>query len=208
MSESLEGLDALPDTPVSEADEERLIRACQDGDLEGFDDLVRMHQDRVYGVAYQLLRNHEDAEDITQEVFLSCLRKIGLFRFESRFSTWLYRVTVNLVKNRWVYHRRRQRDRHQSLDTTDLPDHEAPAELPAPGPNPREQAEGHEMLEHLNEAMAALPTNYQEVMTLRFIEHLSYEEISEVLGCSLGTVKSRINRARRELREKLRGVID
>jgi len=193
---------------VAPEDEERLIEACKGGDLGAFDKLILRYQDVVYGVAFQLLRDREDAEDVAQEVFLSCFRNIGAFRFESRFSTWIYRVTVNRVKNRWKYLQRRQSGKHVSLDAPTSQDDPRPTELPDPRSDPRREAEGRQTMEMLNAAVGTLPMEYQEVLALRFVRNLQYEEIAAVLGCSLGTVKSRINRARCQLREKMRDALD
>jgi len=208
VSKALGEVGLEQNSPIATEEERRLICACQEGSLEAFDDLIGRYQDQVFGLAYQLLRDYEDAEDIAQEVFLSCFRNIGAFRFESRFSTWLYRVTVNRVKNRWKYLQRRRSDRHFSLDAPVSDDDPRPVELPDPHSDPRREAEGRQNLEMLNAALKTLPMEYQEVLVLRFVQGLQYEEIAAVLGCSLGTVKSRINRARCRLREKMRDVLE
>jgi RNA polymerase sigma-70 factor, ECF subfamily len=194
--------------PADDSAEESLVRACQAGSVEAFDRFVHLYQNRVYGLAYHLVRDHDEAEDIAQEAFISCYRHIGEFRFESRVQTWLYRVTINRVKNRWKYDQRRQRDKHVSLDEVRSPDDPSPAaDLPAPGPDPRRQAEGRQIGRILSERLGALPMEFREVIVLRFVQGLEYEEISRVLGCPIGTVKSRINRARRQLRETMRDVL-
>lgn len=193
--------------PIGEKEEGRLIRACQGGDLEAFDRLILHFQDQVYGLAYHLLRDRDEAEDIAQEVFLSFYRHIDSFRFESRLSTWLYRVTSNRVKNRWKYHQRRQKNKHDSLDEPRSDEDQRSMDLPDPAPNARQQAAGREMMQILNERLEDLSPEYREIIGLRFVENLSYEQIATVLECSVGTVKSRINRARRKLRESMSDVL-
>ena len=193
---------------ASETDEEvQLIRACQEGNLEAFDQLVLQYQDKIFGLALHMLKNHDDAQDIAQEVFISCYRNIGAFRFESRFSTWLYRVTVNRVKNRWKYLQRRKSESHLSLDEPLSPDDSRKPEIPDTRANPRQVAEGREIMEHLETQLQTLAPEYREVIVLRFIQDMQYEEIAEVLDISLGTVKSRINRARAQIREKLKDCL-
>jgi len=192
---------------IREDEEQRLIKACQEGDSEAFDQLIRTFQDQVFGLAFHLLRDHDEAEDLAQEVFLSCYRNLHSFRFESRLGTWLYRITVNRVKNRWKYHQRRQRDKHESLDAPRSDDDVRSREVVDPTANPREQAEGREMMRILESRITELSPDFQQVIGLRFGQSLSYEEIAEVLDCSIGTVKSRINRARGQLREKMRDVL-
>ncbi|MBN1865824.1 sigma-70 family RNA polymerase sigma factor [Candidatus Sumerlaeota bacterium] len=193
--------------PVPDAEVEHLVRSSAEGDLDAFDRLVGIYQDKVFGLAYNLVRDYDEAQEVAQEVFISCFRNLKRFRFESRFSTWLYRVTVNQVKNRWKYHRRRQRDKHESLDTPRDEDDPRRIDPPDEGPDPRQAAEGRERMEAFEKALGALSLEYRQVLTLRFIEDLQYNEIAEILDCSIGTVKSRINRARKTLREKMRGVL-
>jgi RNA polymerase sigma-70 factor, ECF subfamily len=208
VSESLEQQGQVREISLEERHEQTLIRACQSGDLNAFDEVVKLYQDKVFGLAMRMLRNHDEAEDVAQEVFLSCYRNITNFRFESRFSTWIFRVTVNRVKNRWKYLQRRHDSKHESLDAP-IGDGEETlvSQLASPRPDPRQHAEGRQMAEILQQAIATLSEDYQEILALRFVQGLQYEEIADVLQCSLGTVKSRINRARHELRDKMKNVL-
>ena len=207
LSDSLVG-DGLPETlAADDAAVQNLVRAVLKGDLDAFDRIVQIYQNTVFGLAYNLVRDHDEAEDIAQEVFLSCYRSLGTFRFESRFGTWLYRITVNHVKNRWKYHQRRQREKHDSLDALREEDDSRLFDPPDEGPDPRQMAQSHEKMAALENALESLSPEYREVVTLRFIENLQYDEIARILDCSIGTVKSRINRVRKTLREKMRDVL-
>lgn len=191
----------------SEAD---LVARCKAGDKLAFDELISSHQDRVFNVAYRLMGNYDEALDLTQEVFLTCFRKIGSFKGDSALSTWLYRITVNTAKNRWKYQQSRGLNRTDSLDAP-LPDGEGEkslAQYPSADPSPSEVASGRQAMNRFEECLQKLPQEYREVLVLRYIEELSYEEIAEILRISLGTVKSRIHRARAELREMMHDFVE
>lgn len=202
-SDSSKAASAGPPSTWSPREEARMVEACQKGDARAFEELVDRFQGVVYGLAFQMVHNREEAEDVAQEVFLRCYRALPNFRAESRLSTWLYRITVNTVKNHWAWQQRRQKDRHQSLDEGRSAENENPLDPASPAPGPGDRALWKEQGEMLQEAVRRLPEDQQLVVVLRFMQHLSYEEIGEALECSLGTVKSRINRARARLKEIL-----
>ena len=187
----------------SNPSEIELIQRCKKGDREAFDELICLHQDRVYNLALRLLGNNEDALDLAQEVFLTCFRKIGSFRGEAALSTWLYRVTVNRARNFWKRSHRRGDHQKISMDEpVTLQDHDqVPFQLADSNPGPGKIAAGKELLSILEQKLELLTFDQRQVLILRFTEGLSYEEIAGILGCSLGTVKSRLNRARAELRK-------
>lgn len=200
---------AQPDGDPSATSEERLISQCQQGNLQAFDQLIRRYQDAVYNLAYRLLGNEDDAQDLAQEVFLTCFRKITTYRGESRFSTWLYRIVVNHVKNIWKYRERRAVKRHESLDVPVREEaDERPCQVADCNPNPRDHAAAREELSILKERLYGLSMEHRQVLLLRYVEGLSYEEIAEVLNCTLGTIKSRISRARGELRKAMGDILD
>lgn len=180
------------------------LRRVQAGDYEAFDWLVEHHQERVFNTALRLLGNHDDAADVVQEVFLKCYRRIGSFRWDAQFSTWLYRITVNEVKNHWQRDRRRRTNKTCSFQT--------PVEeggltleevLPCGQPGPRRLASGQELHRLLLTQLNSLPDSYRETLVLRYLEELSYREIAQALDCSMSIVKSRIHRGRKMLREKM-----
>ena len=186
-------------------EEKALLEKCRKGDLEAFDRLIRENQDLVYNVAFKLLGNEDDAFDLSQEVFLTFFRKIKSFRAESALSTWLYRVTVNRARNfRKTKHKKRE-SRTASIDQP-VPGYEEEnltLQLENHNPGPDKISADRQSLDILREKIRELPHEFAEVIVLRFNEHMSYDEIADVLECSLGTVKSRINRARKLLREKM-----
>ncbi len=189
--------------PVDQtADEAGLIQRCQAGDRMAFDELISAHQDRVLNTAFRLMGNYDEALDLTQEVFLNCFRKIDSFKGDSSLRTWLYRITVNTAKNRWKYQASRGLNRMMSLDSPmDADDEERVKQVPDTHPTPRKVASDRETMAFLEGQMATMNEEQREVLVLRYVEELSYDEIAVILNVSLGTVKSRIHRARLDLRE-------
>ena len=194
-----------PADHILEAAEKRLIENAQKGNLDAFDELIRLHQDKIYNLSLRLLGNPEDALDLSQEVFLTCFRKIRTFKGRSSLSTWLYRITLNRAKNLWTKRKRRGTSRTVSLDQP-LPtggEQNVPLQLPSSNPGPDRIAADREILARLFEQLDRLSLEHREILLLRFSDGLSYEEIVELTGYSLGTVKSRLNRARGELRKRM-----
>jgi RNA polymerase sigma-70 factor (ECF subfamily) len=188
--------------------EASLVERCKAGDRTAFDELISGHQDRVLNTAFRLMGNYEEALDLTQEVFLNCFRKIENFKGDSALSTWLYRITVNTAKNRWKYQQSRGINRTTSLDAPmDMEDEERVKQYPDSHPTPRKVATDREAVAFLEEHLQKLCEEHREVLVLRYIEELAYEEIAEILSLSLGTVKSRIHRARNELRDVMQDFL-
>ncbi|MGI8908006.1 MAG: sigma-70 family RNA polymerase sigma factor [Candidatus Sumerlaeaceae bacterium] len=182
--------------------EAQLVERCKAGDRMAFDELISTHQDRVLNTAFRLMGNYEEALDLTQEVFLNCFRKIENFKGDSALSTWLYRITVNTAKNRWKYQQSRGLNRTTSLDAPmDAADEERVKQYPDSQPTPRKVATDREQMAFVEEHLQRLGDEHREVLVLRYIEELAYEEIADILKLSLGTVKSRIHRARAELKD-------
>lgn len=210
MSMSNTLVEALPQTLAgsTQTAEAALIERCKAGDRAAFDELISQHQERILNTAFRLMGNYEEALDLAQEVFLSCFRKIGSFKGDSALSTWLYRITVNTAKNRWKYQQSRGMNKTTSLDAPlDADDEERVKQYPDQQPTPRKVATDREAMSVLDRQLSGLNEEYREVLTLRYIEENSYEEIAEMLGISLGTVKSRIHRARHELRGRMQEFV-
>jgi RNA polymerase sigma-70 factor (ECF subfamily) len=175
-----------------ESDEE-LVRRTLAGDRGAFGILVERHQRRAYNLALRMLGGEDDARDATQEAFLTALRKLASFRGDAAFSTWLHRVTVNAC-----YDLLRRSARAPLTARGDEP-------RPEPGPPAPDHAEATAASVDLHRALLRLPPDHRAVLVLHDVQDLSYEEVARVLGVPVGTVKSRLHRARVALGRELRG---
>lgn len=188
-------------TPIAE-EERILLNRCRNGERSAFDDLVRTHWRRIFNRALALLKNHEDAEEITQDTFIRAQNKLGDFRGEASLKTWLYKIATNLSLNRLAFWRRRGRGVSISLDAP-YGDDEINSTLhdvvPSDAPSPGEEVVTREFVSAVEQAMGKISDEHREILTLRNIQNLSYEEIAQKLGINVGTVKSRIARARKSL---------
>jgi len=194
---------------VTSSDEDALlIKAFQRGDRKAFDQLVVRHKDRIFNLCYRFLGDYEEANDSAQETFVKAYGRLNAFRLESAFSTWLYRIAVNTCKNKLGSSAYKVKHKTVSLDNPG-PDEDGPLtlEIQNGAPSPLARMEEKERMRHIQTALDALPADFKMVVALRDMEGLSYEDIAEIAGVNLGTVKSRIARARAELRNKLRGVL-
>jgi RNA polymerase sigma-70 factor, ECF subfamily len=182
-----------------------LIDRFRQGDQSAFEQMVSRYWDRIYTMVNQLLRNPQDAEEVTQDAFIRAHRGLVNFRGESAFSTWLYQIATNLARNRYWYWWRRRRDQTISFDQPMGTDNETTlAEVfPAELETPEDAAVTQEFVNRVAECMAKLSPKHREILVLRNIKNLSYEEIADILDISVGTVKSRIARARESLRDKM-----
>jgi len=184
--------------------EPSFLRRLKDRDERAFRELIEAHRDRVYNISFRMLGSRAEAEDVAQEVFIAVFKTIETFRGDSKFSTWLYRVTVNHCKNRIKYlARRHERDRDE-LDETTNGQHGAVGAIGGPGPRAPDHAlEAQQMETLIQEAIAELDEEQRIVVVLRDVEDLSIEEICKITDLPDGTVKSRLHRARLVLRKKL-----
>lgn len=187
---------------ISPEDEKILIGRCKKGDLTAFSELIDSYQNKVFSLAFRLIGNEDDAEDISQEIFVKFFRTVNLFKGESSLATWLYRITVNEVKNFWKSKTMRNSLKTKSIDSLSDPEDEniAKVQFADPTPSPRDIASENELLSHLERLMKKISDEFREILILRFKENLSYEEIASILNINIGTVKSRLARARIELK--------
>jgi RNA polymerase sigma-70 factor (ECF subfamily) len=183
--------------------EAALIARCAAGDETACAELVALHQRMVYGLAFTLLGNHDDALDLSQEVFLRVFRTLGRFRGQSALRTWIYRIVVNQARNRQRWWRRRRRADQVSLDEylQKFGDLESRHEV-----LPDRLLASKETAAKIWQALDRLPFDQRTALILREVEGLRYEEIAYSLDLALGTVKSRLTRARQALREELLGL--
>lgn len=183
--------------------EAALIERCTSGDEAACADLVAQHQRMVFSLALHLLGNREEAMDLSQEVFLRVFRTLGAFRGQSALRTWIYRIVINQARNRQRWWRRRKRGEQVSLDDHLLScgDLECQAE-----PWPDRLLVNKENAARLWHALDRLPFDQRTAIILREVDGLRYEEIAFSLGIAIGTVKSRLTRARQALRAELLGV--
>ena len=199
-------LELSPDRsePAVESDDLRLIEELRIGSERGYEELISRFQQPVYSLALRLLDDPSEACDVVQEVFLKVFRNIGSFRGQSSLKTWIYRITVNEAHNarRWFFRHRR---REVELDTDPQETRNWKEIIPDRSRSPYDVAADREQHTMIEGALEQINPIFREAVVLRDIADLAYEEIAEVLGVSLGTVKSRILRGREALREELAG---
>lgn len=182
--------------------EAALVTRCAAGDEVACTELVAEHQRMVYHLALHMLGDHEEALDLSQEVFLNVFRTIGRFRGQSALKTWIYRIVINQSRNRQRWWKRRHRSEQVSLDER----LEVEGNLPPAGDadDPHRMYGQKELATRIWDALARLPFDQRTVVVLREIDGLSYDEIAFSLDVAVGTVKSRLTRARAVLRSQLR----
>ncbi len=182
-------------------EEQRLVEAGQRGDVEAFNQLVRLYEGRVYNLCYRMLGDADAAADVTQDTFISVYRNLNKFR-GGVFRSWLLRIATNACYDAL---RARKRRPTVSLDITQEGEDDAPAfDLPDPSESPDEAALRRELAAAIEGGIAQLPEDQRIVVILSDVQGLAYEEIAEVTNTNLGTVKSRLSRARARLRDILR----
>jgi len=181
-----------------------LVRAIQAGDMAAFDQLVVKHKDKLFNMVYWLLGDYQEANDCAQEIFIKVFKSLKKFRFESAFSTWLYRIAINTCKNKLKSSAFQWKKRTVPLENPESSEQgNRSYEIRNGSPSPENKLEKKERMMLIQKAVNALPQEQNRVIVLRDIQGLSYQEIVDVTGLNLGTVKSRLARARMELRNKL-----
>jgi RNA polymerase sigma-70 factor (ECF subfamily) len=192
------------DAGMSHQAEDGLVARARDGDEEAFGELVRMYHDRIYALAFNIVRNEHDARDLAQATWIKAWRSLTSFRGQSRFYTWLYRVGTYVCLD----HLRRSKARPQdSLDDEDWMQRQgARTELSDRAATPDQNAQSAEIRAAFNRALAELSPEHRTVLVLREVDGLSYDEIADVMECRKGTVMSRLFHARRQMQERLKGM--
>ena len=185
--------------------DQQLVERVQAGDKAAFDVLVRKYQHRVLKLVSRFVSDAAEAEDVAQEAFLKAYRALASFRGDSAFYTWLYRIAINTAKNALVSNRRRPVD--FDLDLQDPEQYDRHARLKE-GDTPEGVLLTEEIRSVVEKAMEQLPEDLRTAIVLRELEGLSYEEIAEAMDCPVGTVRSRIFRAREAIDKKLKPLLD
>lgn len=185
-----------------DTDEPQLIQRAQAGDLDAFNALILMHQDRLYSISYRILRDSDAAADVVQDSLISAWRKINSYRGGS-FGGWLARIATNAC-----YDELRRRRRQPASPLDDLPgaDHDDGPNLQSPTPTPEHLVQQSELNQAIQDCIGALGDDHRAALVLCDVEGYSYGEIASQAGVALGTVKSRLSRARRQVRDCLQAV--
>ena len=174
-----------------------LVRAFLKGDQQAFDRLVMLYQTRIYNLAFQYLKNTEEAKDTTQDIFVTVYRSLSKLKEASKFKSWLYQIAINHCRNRYKSLKRKGYFSSSSIDDPDTS-----IQLTG-GDSPEVSMERSNTIKLVRQAIDAMGEQEKEIIMLRDIQQLSYEEISTILDLPLGTVKSRLNRARLALKDRL-----
>ena len=191
----------------TQLDETLIISQAKCGSREAFEVLVRSHQQRVYAITWRMLGNKQEAEDAAQDVFVQAYRALASFRGEAAFSTWLISIAMNVCRNYRRSLARRRRVIACSLDEPKQEDAPDKHDVPDSQPSAAEKIQRKDQHEQILEALQLLDEPHRSVIVLRDIHGYSYEEIASTLECEVGTVKSRLNRARLALRGLLDGKL-
>ncbi|MBI2842341.1 MAG: RNA polymerase sigma factor [Armatimonadetes bacterium] len=178
------------------ASEDELVVSAKTGNVGAFDRLMLLHQDRVFSLAYRILQHEEDARDVQQETFIFAWRSLSRFRRDAAFSTWLHRITVNMC----LSHKRRKK-----ITVCNVPDDNVETRVST---SPVSCMEKIETAAIVRGVLAGLPDHYRVLVVLRDMEERPFEEIAAILGCSVESARSRLCKARRLLRDRLRPLLE
>ena len=188
------------------SDDFELVEKTVSGDIAAFDGLVLKYQDRIFNIAYRMLGSYEEAKDAVQEALVNVYRSLGNFRKESSFYTYLCQVVINLCKNK--LRKLAQGSKTISMDAPiNLEDDEVRMQIPDAADDPRQELDRKDKKARIQDAINSLDEEHKSVVVLRDIEEMSYEDIAQALDLNIGTVKSKLHRARQVLKEKLKDVI-
>ena len=187
----------------SRPSDEDLIERFQNGDLYAFDLIVKRYKNQLLNFVYRFLGNAEEAEDLVQETFLRVYRNRKAYQKVAKFSTWIYTIAGNLAKTEL-----RKRKRRKFFSISDLGYNEKDYDISDEAYNPEKDVDGRMKEEIIHREIDELSPKFREVIVLRDVQQLSYEEISQIVNIPLGTVKSRVNRGRLKLQEKLKHILE
>ena len=186
---------------IDASEDQQLVKRAQLGHLEAYDELIRRYQERIYATINHMTANHEDANDLAQETFIKAYQALKSFKGDSSFFTWVYRIAVNKTIN---FLKQRKNKTHMSLNDLDFnAEHDPDLVALVSDKTPRRDVNLIELQEKLNGAMQKLSEIHRLVVTLHDVQGLSHEDISKIMGCNTGTVRSRLFYARQQLQAYL-----
>lgn len=180
----------------SSVDDQTLVRASQRGDMAAFEELVARHRDRIYARAYSMMRNEEEAVDLSQEAWVKGWQRLAQFHGESSFGTWMTRIIINLCLDQL---RKHKRQRAESIEAMEEESGGVERQMPVVTVNPTAGLERGELRQRIDQALGQLSYEHRTSLVLHEFEEMEYREIAKTMGCSIGTVMSRLFYARRKL---------
>lgn len=185
------------------ASDESLVRAAHQGDMNAFEELVKRHREKIFARAFSMLRNEDEAVDLSQEAWVKAWQRLNQFQGDSSFVTWITRIVINLCLD---HLRRQKRQKTDSIEQMDEETGGVERQLPVITPNPTEKLERQELRTRINRALEQLSEEHRTVLVLHEFEEMEYKEIAKTMGCSIGTVMSRLFYARRRMASLLAGL--
>jgi len=188
---------------ISTATDEVLVKAAQKGDMAAFEELVARHRDKIYARAFSMLRNEDDATDLSQEAWVKGWQRLHQFQGDSSFATWMTRIVINLCLDQL---RKNKRVKSESIDEMNEETGCVERQMPVITPNPTENLERGELRQRIDKALGQLSYEHRTVLILHEFEELEYKLIAKKMGCSIGTVMSRLFYARRKMAALLAGL--
>lgn len=188
---------------ISTATDEVLVKAAQKGDMAAFEELVARHRDKIYARAFSMLRNEDDAIDLSQEAWVKGWQRLHQFQGDSSFATWMTRIVINLCLDQL---RKNKRVKNESIDEMNEETGGVERQMPVITPNPTEGLERTELRARIDKALGQLSYEHRTVLILHEFEELEYKLIAKKMGCSIGTVMSRLFYARRKMAALLAGL--
>jgi len=188
---------------ISTATDEVLVKAAQKGDMAAFEELVARHRDKIYARAFSMLRNEDDATDLSQEAWVKGWQRLHQFQGDSSFATWMTRIVINLCLDQL---RKNKRIKSESIDEMNEETGGVERQIPVITPNPTEGLERGELRQRIDKALGQLSYEHRTVLILHEFEELEYKLIAKKMGCSIGTVMSRLFYARRKMAALLAGL--
>jgi RNA polymerase sigma-70 factor, ECF subfamily len=194
--------------PPQEEGDAELIAAYLAGSEEAFNRLVLRHHRMAFNLAYRFVSDYEDANDLAQEAFIRVHKSLSRFKAKCSFKTWLYKIVLNLARNRYRWKKRRGEFAKVSLDNPAREPERGPIEVPDETLSVGTQIRRKEIQARIEDSLNQLPAEFREVLVLRHIEGMTYTEMSNLLGCAEGTIKSRLHRARLEARRLLADMVE